>query len=235
VLEAHDAVFWLGDLNYRINGNSKAVRYLMRSMLHEVLHANDQLRLQQRQGLAFQVTVTACAAGHATRVREGPARWRLAAPLAVCWPGALRVPDTVAHVHGCCWWRQGFAEGAIRFPPTFKFHPGSSVYSEQRVPSWTDRVLWRVRSTPQPSEQQPSAPGTPNGSSTFLASDLPPPEVAQLYYTSVPQVVSSDHKPVIAGFVLAVPGADEAVGDGLSCSDGGGHEAPLSLPCCCMM
>jgi hypothetical protein len=54
-LESHDLVFWLGDLNYRINGNSKAVRHLMRSRLHEVLHANDQLRLQQKMGTVFQV------------------------------------------------------------------------------------------------------------------------------------------------------------------------------------
>jgi hypothetical protein len=60
-LESHDVVFWLGDLNYRINGNSKAVRHLMRSRLHEVLHANDQLRLQQKMGTVFQVRV--CGAG----------------------------------------------------------------------------------------------------------------------------------------------------------------------------
>lgn len=48
-------MLWLGDLNYRINGNSKAVRHLMRSRLHEVLHANDQLRLQQKCGAVFQV------------------------------------------------------------------------------------------------------------------------------------------------------------------------------------
>ena len=60
VLEAHDAVFWLGDLNYRINGNSKAVRHLMKSSLTEVLHANDQLRLQQKMGTVFQVCVLWC-------------------------------------------------------------------------------------------------------------------------------------------------------------------------------
>jgi hypothetical protein len=51
----HDVVFWVGDLNYRINGNSRAVGYLLRSRLHEVLHANDQLRLQQKKGRVFQV------------------------------------------------------------------------------------------------------------------------------------------------------------------------------------
>jgi hypothetical protein len=51
----HDVVFWVGDLNYRINGNSRAVGYLLRSRLHEVLHANDQLRLQQKKGRVFLV------------------------------------------------------------------------------------------------------------------------------------------------------------------------------------
>lgn len=54
-IEDYDIVFWLGDLNYRINGNTRSVGYLMRSKLHEVLHANDQLRLQQRKGRVFQV------------------------------------------------------------------------------------------------------------------------------------------------------------------------------------
>jgi hypothetical protein len=45
----------MGDLNYRINGGRLGVSYLMRTRLHEVLHANDQLRIQQRQGRAFVV------------------------------------------------------------------------------------------------------------------------------------------------------------------------------------
>jgi len=54
--ELHDAVFWMGDLNYRINGGSRVVSYLLRSPLfQEVLHANDQLQLQQKRGAAFQV------------------------------------------------------------------------------------------------------------------------------------------------------------------------------------
>jgi hypothetical protein len=77
---------------------------------------------------------------------------------------------------------QGFQEGKIHFPPTFKFTPGTSQYSEQRVPSWTDRILWKVR-VPQSWEE-----------------DVMAPSVAQTYYTSVPEVTSSDHKPVVAGF-----------------------------------
>lgn len=50
---------------------------------------------------------------------------------------------------------RGFSEAPIRFPPTFKFDPGSSEYdtsAKQRVPSWTDRILYKSRQdsiTPQ--------------------------------------------------------------------------------------
>ncbi|KAF8069645.1 INPP5B [Scenedesmus sp. PABB004] len=135
-----DVVFWVGDLNYRINGNARAVAYLLRTRLHEVLHANDQLRLQQHKGRVFE----------------------------------------------------GFTEGRIHFPPTFKFVPGSNAYADARVPSWTDRILWRV----PPRSPDAAGRGGP-----------PAPRVAQLYYASVPAVTSSDHKPVVGGFEVAL-GAD---------------------------
>eukprot|EP01062_Namystynia_karyoxenos_P069916 TRINITY_DN65330_c0_g1_i1.p1 TRINITY_DN65330_c0_g1~~TRINITY_DN65330_c0_g1_i1.p1 ORF type:complete len:1099 (+),score=303.75 TRINITY_DN65330_c0_g1_i1:99-3395(+) len=42
----------------------------------------------------------------------------------------------------------GFAEAQIVFPPTYKFDEGRDTYDssrKQRMPSWTDRVLWKVR------------------------------------------------------------------------------------------
>lgn len=84
---------------------------------------------------------------------------------------------------------QGFQEGKIHFPPTFKFLPGTSQYSEQRVPSWTDRILWKVR---------PSEPWA----------DSVAPTVEQAYYSSVPEMTSSDHKPVVAGFDLLLTAAE---------------------------
>jgi hypothetical protein len=125
---------------------------------------------------------------------------------------------------------QGFQEGQIHFPPTFKFLPGSSAYSEKRVPSWTDRILWKVRSRQQPpslpqqqqqqqqllpqQQQQPqpdesqmswvSGEGSIGDSSMFV-----PPSVCQLYYTSVPEIITSDHKPVISGFLIAAIGEEE--------------------------
>ena len=40
----------------------------------------------------------------------------------------------------------GFTEGPLLFPPTYKFDKGSDVYDtsyKARIPSWTDRVLWK--------------------------------------------------------------------------------------------
>ncbi len=75
---------------------------------------------------------------------------------------------------------QGFHEMPIAFAPTFKFTPGTDSYDLKRTPAWTDRVLYAVHADP-------------------LFADLKP-----LYYMSVPELRSSDHKPVIAGFELSI-------------------------------
>ncbi|KAK9838926.1 hypothetical protein WJX74_006037 [Apatococcus lobatus] len=71
---------------------------------------------------------------------------------------------------------QDFQEGDIQFPPTFKYDLGSDRYdtsSKKRIPSWTDRILWRLRC-------EPGMPG--------------PVSVEQLQYNHVPEVDCSDHK-----------------------------------------
>lgn len=71
-----------------------------------------------------------------------------------------------------------FQEQKIKFLPTFKvIKHRLEGYSNKRIPSFCDRVLWH------------SLPGVEN-------------DVHQLVYTSMPQIITSDHKPVIATFAV---------------------------------
>jgi phosphatidylinositol-bisphosphatase len=96
---------------------------------------------------------------------------------------------------------QGFQEGRIRFPPTFKFVPGSSEYSSSRVPSWTDRVLWKVAASQGSARTRLRRVTHPlAGADSAHEATNASVSVHQCYYYSVPGVLSSDHKPVVAGF-----------------------------------
>ncbi|KAK4287797.1 hypothetical protein Pmani_039144 [Petrolisthes manimaculis] len=78
-----------------------------------------------------------------------------------------------------------FEEGEINFPPTFKYDPGTDHYdtsSKQRVPSYTDRILFK---------------------SSRKA-------VTCTSYTSCPLFRTSDHKPVLGTFQCKIrPGKDD--------------------------
>ncbi|RKP10570.1 Endonuclease/exonuclease/phosphatase, partial [Thamnocephalis sphaerospora] len=77
---------------------------------------------------------------------------------------------------------EGFEEGTITFPPTYKFDVGTNNYDtseKQRTPSWCDRILWRSRS----------------GAAKYIK---------QQRYSSHPELLSSDHKPVSAEFDVQV-------------------------------
>ncbi len=74
----------------------------------------------------------------------------------------------------------GFAEGKITFLPTFKFDKESSSYDtshKQRIPAWTDRILF-----------QPA-----NG-------------IRVLEYQSIPEAQSSDHRPVYGSYRIGMEG-----------------------------
>ncbi|KAL7520043.1 hypothetical protein ACHAWX_004801 [Stephanocyclus meneghinianus] len=68
-----------------------------------------------------------------------------------------------------------FNEGKISFLPTFKFDKGSPDYDtsyKQRVPAWTDRIVFKSSS------------------------------IRVIEYDSVPQAMHSDHRPVYGTFQL---------------------------------
>ena len=91
-----DRIFWLGDLNYRINGSREIVENLIGRPFgaHGLLLENDQLILERSRGSVFH----------------------------------------------------RYAEAPLNFYPTYKFDKGTSTYDtskKRRVPSWTDRILYR--------------------------------------------------------------------------------------------
>jgi hypothetical protein len=83
----------------------------------------------------------------------------------------------------------GYREGKLDFDPTYKFDVGTSSYdssSKQRIPAWTDRVLY-------------------SASSEKAAAKLQLRE-----YGCCAGVLESDHKPVFARFAAQVDGAAAA-------------------------
>lgn len=75
-----------------------------------------------------------------------------------------------------------YKEGAIEFLPTFKYDPGTDVWDtseKNRTPAWCDRILWK-------------------GSNCD-----------QLFYESLQEVISSDHKPVRSMFSVELEKSDD--------------------------
>lgn len=82
---------------------------------------------------------------------------------------------------------RGFKEGKIKFYPTYKFDKGTSNYDsseKQRVPSWTDRILYMTNKEHED-------------------------ELNQLNYSSSMNINLSDHKPVFSTFNSKVEFIDE--------------------------
>ncbi|XP_061674564.1 inositol polyphosphate 5-phosphatase K [Syngnathoides biaculeatus] len=144
----HDVVFWLGDLNFRIDDlEMQVVKTAIENNKFSVLWEKDQLNMAKES-------------------------------------------ETVL---------EGFQEGPLKFPPTYKFDIGTNVYDtsgKKRKPAWTDRILWRLRAT------VPTAGTGKRSSVSGLTSGT---KVTQHCYRSHMEYVVSDHKPVSSIFTLQFP------------------------------
>ncbi|XP_037338870.2 phosphatidylinositol 4,5-bisphosphate 5-phosphatase A [Pungitius pungitius] len=97
---------------------------------------------------------------------------------------------------------EGFQEGPLKFPPTYKFDVGTDTYDtsgKKRKPAWTDRILWRLRAT---AAAGAALGAGKRGSTLGLASGT---KVTQHYYRSHMEYTVSDHKPVSSIFTLQFP------------------------------
>ncbi|XP_026872703.2 inositol polyphosphate 5-phosphatase K isoform X1 [Electrophorus electricus] len=95
---------------------------------------------------------------------------------------------------------EGFQEGPLKFPPTYKFDVGTNTYDtsgKKRKPAWTDRILWRLRlMAPAASHMSKHSSGSGLTSGT---------RVVQHFYRSYMEYMISDHKPVSSIFTLQFP------------------------------
>ncbi|KAI4875204.1 hypothetical protein NFI96_010675 [Prochilodus magdalenae] len=97
----------------------------------------------------------------------------------------------------------GFMEGPLNFPPTYKFDVGTHIYdtsAKKRKPAWTDRILWRLRRTGSPVPSHSAA--LQRGLTSWLGGAT---RVTQHFYRSHMGFTVSDHKPVSALFSLHFP------------------------------
>ncbi|XP_077353341.1 phosphatidylinositol 4,5-bisphosphate 5-phosphatase A [Festucalex cinctus] len=98
---------------------------------------------------------------------------------------------------------EGFLEGPLNFPPTYKFDVGTHIYdtsAKKRKPAWTDRILWRLRRTGSPVPTHNAA--LQRGLTSWLGGAT---KVTQHTYESHMGFTISDHKPVSAMFSLHFP------------------------------
>lgn len=140
--EEFDRVFFMGDLNARLNATRDKVDELVDAS--QWTDGNEQLR-----GLDQLLPLLNASPGSASIKSDNAVG---------LWPL--------------------FSEAPIYFPPTYKFDSKSDQYDsskKQRVPSWTDRILWKTDEN-----------------------------IVNLAYSSVPSMKISDHRPIFGQYEVIV-------------------------------
>ena len=111
----HNCLFLFGDLNFRVNiGNGAAREAIREKKIAHLLQFEELLQLRH----AYEQHLAGVNDHLTAEVRE-----------------AIMQDEIISE----------FKEGEITFPPTYKYDVGTHTYDtsrKQRVPSWTDRILY---------------------------------------------------------------------------------------------
>lgn len=205
--QVFDRVVWAGDLNYRVNAPRAVADLLLSKDMHEVLLKNEQLSLERR--------------------RDGGERGG----------GGGGGGGTLAPF-------SGYSEGPLNFRPTYKFDSGTDTYdtsTKQRVPAWTDRILYsgaaataatatdgRIGRCNEEKEGQNKREREADDVGAATSG------MQLRAYRSVGELKTSDHRPVLASFVMEFD-QREGGGDNDSGSEGAAVTNQTSSEVCSVM
>ncbi|ORX77736.1 DNase I-like protein [Anaeromyces robustus] len=165
--QSYDYIFWFGDLNYRINGIRSIVDKLIKENQLEVLLANDQLKIEMNKGNAFNsfseapITfrptykfdvytknyVTNDMSIHSpvpTISSEGRSLSNNYINPSLLLNNNSNVNNSINH-----------QKLNIDNKPNINNITGAMTLATTRIPSWTDRILFRVRH-----QKPPTSPNT---------------------------------------------------------------------------
>lgn len=206
--QVFDRVVWAGDLNYRVDAPRAVVDLLLSKNMHEVLLNNEQLSRE--------------------RDTAGGGGRKPSAPFS------------------------GFLEGPLSFRPTYKFDTGTDVYdtsAKRRVPAWTDRILYsggaRAGAGGAPADGRAGCCGEKDGEENGGQKNDEERQAADVRaatcgmqlrtYRSVGELKTSDHRPVLASFVMEFDQREGGGDGGDSGSEGAAVTNQTSSEVCSIM
>ncbi|MBA0583460.1 hypothetical protein Gorai_014316 [Gossypium raimondii] len=136
----HDRIIWLGDLNYRIALSYRSAKALVEMRNWKALLENDQAC-----SYPFSVQYI-CFSFHFSRTFT-----LLLVPLKIMKKELMVLQLRIEQRQGRVF--EGWCEGKIYFPPTYKYSNNSDRYAgedrhpkkKRRTPAWCDRILWYGR------------------------------------------------------------------------------------------
>lgn len=132
----------------------------------------------------------------------------------------------------------GYSEGPLNFRPTYKFDSGTDTYdtsTKQRVPAWTDRILYSGTGTVEVTggcngEKEAQDEGEKGAGDIRAATG----GMQLRAYRSVRELKTSDHRPVLASFVMKFDQREDG-GDGDSGVEGAAVTNQTSSQVCSVM